>query len=42
MEHKGKNNLDEVKDLVEHQTHNVHEQKICRHEEVAKEVEKMR
>ena len=39
---KYKNTLDEVKDIVEHQTHKVHEQKIFRHEAVAKEVEKMK
>ena len=37
---KPKNNLDEVKALVDHHTHKVHEQNILRREEVAKEVEK--
>ena len=36
---KSKNNLDEVKALVDNQTHKVHEQKFLRQETVAKEVE---
>ena len=38
---KYKNNLDQVKALVEHQTHKVHEQNIIHREAVAKEVENM-
>ena len=37
---KYKNNLDELKALVEHQTHKVHKKNILCRETVAKEVEK--
>ena len=35
-----KNNLYEVKDIVDHQTHKVHEESILRREVVAKEAQK--
>ena len=37
---RSKNNLDEVKGFVEHQTHKVHEKNIIHQETVANEVEK--
>ena len=37
---KSKNNLDEVKALVEHQMHTVHKQNIIHREALAKETEK--
>ena len=37
---KSKDDLDEVKPLVDHQTHKVHEQKILCQDALAKEVEK--
>ena len=37
---KPKNNLEEVKALLNHQTHKVHEQKILRRDTVAEEVDK--
>ena len=37
---KSEENIDEVKALVDHQTHEVHEQNILRREAVAKEVDK--
>ena len=38
--YKSKNNLDEVKAFVEHQTHKVRKKNILRREAVSKEVEK--
>ena len=37
--YKSKNNLDEVKAIVDHQTHKVHKQNILCQEAVAKEIE---